>query len=539
LFCPECGTRNSINNDFCRRCGHLLRADAPAAADAVTPEAPERVEPLEIDAGLLPPDALVAPTPAPDAPGASLEAPGDVDALLAEAYDARNAGDSAGAIDAALRAVAAALDDPRPHSLLGNLYESAGRYREAIAEYQSAVDLDPANRVDLYRIRLLQERLARSPQPEPEPTAVLHPQDEATGTLRRLRVSPVAVAAGVFVLAIAAGAVLLTRPSQPSDLGVETAALVTSRQPAGEADAALSSQQTQRGREIFDAGDYTRAAGLFRLALAADPANQEAQYWLDQCLRRTGATDAGTETAEEPDGSTAAAGAEAGQGLPAPADSGPVAAVVAGASGAQGSGGVPPAMGATPTGSGGVLAGSGLPGTTSADPRGMVLADGGSTQSPQFQWSTAAAATRWPGGGTQAPAAGSAGSRAPSAQIVGETGLDAPSVPTSTNPAVRGNLREIIGGGAGRAAPAGGSGKKPVISVTRIGAQGHGSKTGAGSASSATEHQRRGMELARSSPQQAVGELQRAKELYLQEGGERGRAGAQACDAVLRTLRQR
>lgn len=522
----------------------MLRTDTAAASDAPVPEASEQVRPLEIDAGLLPADMHAEPPTAAPARGASPahdaspQAPVRVDALLAEAYDARNSGDIARAVDATLQAVAAAPDDPRPHSLLGSLYESAGRYREAIEEYQSAVDLDPANRVDLYRMRLLQERLARSPQLEPAATP--HPQDETSSPARRLRVSPVAVAACVFVIAIAAGAVLLTRPSQPSDLGVSTAGLVTPARAASTAETTLSAQQTQRGRAIFDTGDHSRAAGLFRLALAADPANQEARYWLDQCMDRMGSGDQNTQTAENADESTASTETQAGQGLPAPADTGQAGAVAAAAAGTQGAGGVPPAMGATPTATSGSLGGSGLPGAAGADPRGMVLADGGSVQSPQFQWSSAATATRWPSGAAQTPPASGGSPQVPKAQIVGETGLDTPSVPMSTNPAVRGSLRDIIGGGAGRGAPTNsGSAKKPVINVTRVGAKGAGPKAAPGAASSADEHQRRGLELARSSPRQAADELQRAKDLYLQEGGERGRAGAQACDAVLRTLRQR
>ncbi|HQK93564.1 MAG TPA: tetratricopeptide repeat protein [Armatimonadota bacterium] len=522
----------------------MLKADTANPTDAPVPEAPEQANPVEVDPGLLPSDMHAEPPTAPPARGvlpehdASPHAPNGVDALLAEAYDARNSGDLARAVDAALQAVTAAPDDPRPHSLLANLYESAGRYREAIEEYQSAVDLDPSNRVDLYRIRLLQERLARSPQPDP--AAQPHPRDETTRAVRRFRVSPVAVAACVFVIAIAAGAVLLTRPSQPSDLGVSTAGLMTPARAASTAETALSAGQTQRGRDIFDTGDYPRAAGLFRLALAADPANQEARYWLDQCVDRMGSGDQSTKTAEKTDDGTASTGTQTGQGLPAPADTGQAGAVATATAGTEGAGGVPPAMGATPTAAGGGLAGSGLPGTTGADPRGMVLADGGSVQSPQFQWSAAGTATRWPSGAAQTPPAGGGGSQAPKAQIVGETGLDTPSVPMSTNPAVRGSLRDIIGGGAGRVAPSdSGSAKKPVINVTRVGAKGPGAKGASGSASSADEHQRRGLELSRTSPQQAADELQRAKELYLKEGGERGRAGAQACDAVLRTLRQR
>lgn len=74
------------------------------------------------------------------------------------------AGDEAGAIEALQKAVALQPDDPRLHNMLGIAYHTFGHYRDSVAEFELALDLDPEHITAKYHAALSLIELGEVPR---------------------------------------------------------------------------------------------------------------------------------------------------------------------------------------------------------------------------------------------------------------------------------------------------------------------------------------------------------------------------------------
>jgi len=517
-----------MNNRFCRKCGAALATEASSAPE---PEADAEAT-LEEEAEL--PDGLVDQT---------------IEQLLVEAQDKRDTGLPRDAIPTARRAADRAPQDPRPYSLLGNLYETAGLYDEAVAKYERAVALDPDNRVDQYRLQALLTRMRKLPlEAAAGPAgaaarAATFPPMPGPELERQSLAVPVLAACIVFVLAISGGAAFLVL-APGGDTADGDAVKV-----AGLHNAGLAGDQIERGKTLLlEHENGKAAAGLFQLALKTDPTSEEAAYWLKEAQRQVRLT-------PSPPGLM---GTGVAEGLPLP-DGGTETRPGGGTEAPDVAVGVPPAV--DPSVPGGqatspIVSGqaeaqvgpSPSPQTPAVDPRGGVLpgAEQGTTQ--QYPWS------RFGGQGLRRPAApggtgatrpttpGTTGQNTtpPSARVVGESDPGAGGRVAATH--LPGDLAAIVGGGGAAPAEAG-SDRRGVV-IIRPSPEGTvapgGSRPAAEAADSALARQRRGSTLLHQGDTEgARRELNKAVELYEQQGNEAGKAGANACRAILSGLGQR
>jgi len=538
MFCPECGTRNSTSNAYCRHCGKPL-GEGPAIPIPSMMPANE----ADDDTG-----RLVAV--GPDAggvtavPASVMEATDD---LLRRAYDARNRGATAEAIALAQAAVSRAPDDVRGYSLLGNVYESADMIPEAIEAYETAVALAPEDKVDRYRLSLLRERTPNGGEgpatarpvhtrafdpPAPAPSAPVR-MGQDTGARAWTRVMPVAAAVTVFVVSLVGGACLVLR----SGRGPATDS-VSSSSPADVAAAYVS-----RGRFHFERGDYAGARNQFLLALADTPGNSEAAYWLNEVQGRLGIL-------QSPPGSEASVATA--EGLPLPAEA-PTGQPGPGDGARPGSpSGIPPAVDAQQNPASGAPQATGVPtGPAPVQPyvgpstaimgdRGGVLSQTPSQTGPQVPELFRSLADT--GGASRRPGPPPGPSSGPLAAEVIRPGSGGSGVsmteegPVGSGGSLPSDLNDILRTPTSTAAGSDTSGAQSTIvirgsgSVRPAGARGPSSQPGDADLN-------RGLSLrARGDRAGARAALQHALESYQRQSGVAGDAGAKTCKDLLNEL---
>lgn len=93
-----------------------------------------------------------------------------VSKLLAAANLHRIRGEANAAIDKCTEALELMPDNPDTHSLLGDIYESAGNLEEAVKWYQMAVDLKPESALDSAKLEQIEALLHKSRQEQVENT---------------------------------------------------------------------------------------------------------------------------------------------------------------------------------------------------------------------------------------------------------------------------------------------------------------------------------------------------------------------------------
>ncbi|HOM72877.1 MAG TPA: tetratricopeptide repeat protein [Armatimonadota bacterium] len=106
----------------------------------------------------------------PIASGVSPSVQARVDKLLSEANLHRVRSEFDAAIDKCTEALALYPSDAKIHSVLGDIYESAGNLDEAIKWYTMAVELQPGNTLDSAKLQRLQLRLSKLRRESPDVT---------------------------------------------------------------------------------------------------------------------------------------------------------------------------------------------------------------------------------------------------------------------------------------------------------------------------------------------------------------------------------
>ncbi len=162
MYCADCGTRNADGTTYCVECGIRLAA-ADEGQTSVLSIAPE---------------------------------PRSLQALVARAYDLREAGELEAAIEMCRRAIAIEPRSRAAHSLLGLLYEDKGQPAFAIREYRVVLEIDPRSAAEREKLEML---LAAQRE---EDTTSLRPV-APSGIWRRWRVAIVSGAAGAAIIVVA------------------------------------------------------------------------------------------------------------------------------------------------------------------------------------------------------------------------------------------------------------------------------------------------------------------------------------------------
>lgn len=130
MICPSCSTLNATDHKFCHECGQPLR---PAAASSTG----------------------AGGSSAPAAAAVRVDEAAQAARLLEQAYEQYDQGrydEATGCCQAAL-----ALDPglATAHSLLGMLYERAGKTEEAVQEYQRVLQMNPDSFADAAKLESL------------------------------------------------------------------------------------------------------------------------------------------------------------------------------------------------------------------------------------------------------------------------------------------------------------------------------------------------------------------------------------------------
>src|SRR5262249_31640019 len=117
MFCTRCGTRNTIDANYCKQCGRKMEKPSPP--------------PISDDEYAL--------------PGKPEE---KVSELLVLAFHRSEAHDLEGAIKVCSEALEVLPDSTSAHSLMGMLYEKQGERSKAIAEFEKVLELNPGSIAD-------------------------------------------------------------------------------------------------------------------------------------------------------------------------------------------------------------------------------------------------------------------------------------------------------------------------------------------------------------------------------------------------------
>ncbi len=126
MYCTRCGTKNTIDANFCKRCGR--KTEKPAHP------------------------------PISDEDFAIPELPDDkVSELLVLAFKRSESHDLEGAIKACGEALEIRPDSTSAHSLMGMLYEKQGEGQKAIAEFEKVLDLNPGSIADREKLEQLRD----------------------------------------------------------------------------------------------------------------------------------------------------------------------------------------------------------------------------------------------------------------------------------------------------------------------------------------------------------------------------------------------
>src|SRR5437764_2497598 len=114
MFCTECGTKNTADANFCKKCGHKMdKHPAPPISE-------------EDMVRLAPTDEKLS-------------------RMMVLAFERNEAGDVDGAISDCREALEFAPDSTSAHSLMGMLYEKKGDREKAIAEFEKVLELNPGS----------------------------------------------------------------------------------------------------------------------------------------------------------------------------------------------------------------------------------------------------------------------------------------------------------------------------------------------------------------------------------------------------------
>ena len=111
-----------------------------------------------------------------DGPGIGTSQPRAVKSYV-QAVEAKNRGDTAGAIEALEGATAANPDLTMAREMLGDLYRAEGQYEKAVPQYEAMVRLDPYTALNHYKLGVSYHFLRRL-------------QDAAAAYLRALKLDP-------------------------------------------------------------------------------------------------------------------------------------------------------------------------------------------------------------------------------------------------------------------------------------------------------------------------------------------------------------
>lgn len=171
MFCPECGTKNPAENNFCRQCGHKVES---IAANKISEADFTRA---------LPEDEQVA-------------------GLMDKAYRLRSEKNLPEAVLVCREALALLPDSTSAHSLLGQLQEESGNHEAAITEYRKVLELNPGSIADRMKLDDLLKDPAHSSLNESPPPRV-HMIDRHSD-----RVPAGVLAAGFGILVLLLGGVL-------------------------------------------------------------------------------------------------------------------------------------------------------------------------------------------------------------------------------------------------------------------------------------------------------------------------------------------
>jgi|LSQX01.1.fsa_nt_gb tetratricopeptide (TPR) repeat protein len=235
MICPSCESNNASSAVYCLRCGASLEG------------AHESIDPGELTDGLPP---VLEDTPAQ---------------LVSEAAARLAEGHSTDAIESCQRALALNPGLIEAYAVLGMAYEREGQLEDALAAYETVVELDPQRLAEQQKASLLRLRVQGEPSPAP-PT--LPWWGEIWQRMQSNLPLTVAVATGVFVFLI--GSIVLVTSARA---GARRQAHEQYRQAIYSGDQAMAQQ------------NYRQAAACYQQAWDLQPGEELVRTRWEQAYR--------------------------------------------------------------------------------------------------------------------------------------------------------------------------------------------------------------------------------------------------------------